>query len=66
MGEMNYNRQVSSGGGTGVLDFNVSGISNLYTGKSVTASRASTSSGTTSSSLDLSAFLTDNLDETVT
>ena len=57
MGEMNYNRQVSSGGGTGVLDFNVSGISNLYTGKSVTASRASTSSGTTSSSLDLSAFL---------
>ena len=56
MGEMNYNRQVSSGGGTGVLDFNVSGISNLYTGKSVTASRASTSSGTTSSSLDLSAF----------
>ena len=66
MGEMNYNRQVSSGGGTGVLDFNVSGISNLYTGKSVSASRASTSSGTTSSSLDLSAFLTDNIDETVT
>ena len=66
MGEMNYNRQVSSGGGTGVLDFNVSGISNLYTGKSVSASRASTSSGTTSSSLDLSTFLTDNIDETVT
>lgn len=65
MAEMNYSKNVSGSSNTiSVPNINVGGM-DLYGSKTVTAKASSTIYNTTDSSLDLSVFLTDNIDETV-